>query len=135
MTGKATDPQPAADPARGGWFKAHASTCNGACLEVAEEPHQVRLRDSKQSGSGYPDIITVSPLGWMSFLQSLSEGPVHDTLELDIERHGDGGVSIISRINSTELVFTEIEWTSFLDGVNKREFGRPYSRRLSESAA
>jgi hypothetical protein len=52
------------------WFKSSHSGGNGAeCVEVAEVPGRVGVRDSKARGHG--PILTFEPAGWRAFVAAV----------------------------------------------------------------
>ncbi|MGY4922862.1 DUF397 domain-containing protein [Streptomyces sp. 900105755] len=56
------------------WFKSSYSTGNGGeCIEVAEAPGAVHIRDSKaRSGP----VLTVAPQTWAEFVGLAADQPV-----------------------------------------------------------
>ncbi|MFJ8083468.1 DUF397 domain-containing protein [Streptomyces sp. NPDC096205] len=55
------------------WFKSsYSSSSEGdSCVEVAEGPHTIHIRDSKQT---HGPLLTLTPSAWSDFVTYASEG-------------------------------------------------------------
>lgn len=53
------------------WRKASASSVNGNCVEVAQVPGLVRVRDSRDPDGA---VLTVSSRAWHAFLADVRDG-------------------------------------------------------------
>jgi hypothetical protein len=66
-----TRPGPGVDPASAGWRKSSRSSGGANCVEVnLTQPDLIRIRDSKDRGSG--PTITVTPRQWATVIDHIA---------------------------------------------------------------
>lgn len=113
-------------PRRGGWFTSSYTNGNG-CVEVKFDGDTVLIRDTKYRRNPANDaalepIITLPANKWKDFLEKVVDRTAGDEIDAPvIERDAAGGASLRAH-DGTILVYNEIEWTAFLDGVRDGEF-------------
>lgn len=60
----------------GTWRKSSYSSANGgSCVEIADAPGTVLVRDTKQEGRADRTVVRFSPEAWAAFTVSLRSGP------------------------------------------------------------
>lgn len=111
-----------------GWFTSSYSANGHSCVEVRFDAHSVFVRDTKYRRNPANDpatqpIIALPAIKWKGFLEKVVTGsPVDDEVGVPaIELDPAGGASLRAA-DGTVLVYTESEWTAFINGIRDGEF-------------
>ena len=109
------------------WKKSSRSIGGGSCVEVAEEPCKVSIRDTKWEADGdrrLPrPVISIDPVSWADFLGHVERGATEIVVPgLSVKSGPAGTVRFCSTTSQDVLDFNAAEWRAFVDGVD--EFGR-----------
>jgi hypothetical protein len=111
---------------RVGWFTSSYTNGHG-CVEVKFEGDLVHIRDTKYLRDPANDpatnpIITLPAIKWKWFLEKVLDPTVDavpGTPAIELDRVG--GASLRAADGAT-LVYNEVEWTAFKNGITDREF-------------
>ncbi len=106
---------------RRGWFKSSFSPSQGGCVEVNFDSATVRVRDTKDRGTG--PVLTVDIITWPGFIAEVTGAAAAGSNHaLRIEQLSDGRTRVHSINDAITLTFTSGEWTAFTAGAASGDF-------------
>ncbi|NKQ55613.1 DUF397 domain-containing protein [Amycolatopsis sp. K13G38] len=104
-----------------GWFKSSFSNPSQDCVEVKLEGDVVRLRDSKDQGTG--PVITVPAQHWPGFIaEALGRDEAGSNRAVRIHPAADGSVRLYALDCDVTLGYTSSEWEAFVAGAQAGQF-------------
>jgi hypothetical protein len=110
-----------------GWFTSSYTTNGGNCVEVKFDGGSVFVRDTKYRRNPANDpatqpSIALSAIKWKSFLEKVINGAVDDVVGVPAIELDPAGGATLRAADGTILVYTEGEWTAFINGIRDGEF-------------
>lgn len=111
-----------------GWFKSSFSNPSQDCVEVNLEGDVVRLRDTKDRGTG--PVITVAAQHWPGFIaEALGRAEAGSNRAVRIQPAADGSVQLHALDCDVALGYTSSEWKAFIAGAQTGQFDHSRAKR------